>query len=284
MSVFITGGLSPELTLSGLSWGVNVASGLSLMCGILGIVGAHELGHYLACRYHGVDATLPHFLPLPIPGGFGTLGAVIRIRSPFPDRRALFDIGIAGPLAGFVVTLPVLFLATLEARVGYPVPGAPGLYLGDPILLDRVMTLMVGPPARDAVFVIGSLGMAAWFGLFLTALNLLPIGQLDGGHILYALLPRRAALLSRVAWWICLGLACYGPNWIIWALLLRLLGRQHPPTLHDDRPLGRGRVLLAVVAVVIFVVCFVPNPIPSSWSLIYDALREQIPTLPALPH
>jgi membrane-associated protease RseP (regulator of RpoE activity) len=272
LSIFITGGLVLEATPEGgVTWHIEVAQGLCLMAAILAIVGAHEAGHFIACRVHGVLSTLPHFLPLPLPGGFGTLGAVIRIQSPFPDRRALFDIAIAGPLAGFVVSLPVLLLASLEARVISLPPGALGLSLGEPWLLHHVFTFMLGPVASDAVVSIGPFGMAAWFGLFLTALNLLPIGQLDGGHILYALTPKYAGRISRIGWWTCLALAWYGPNWIIWALLLRILGQQHPSTLDDSRPVGRARIALALVAGLIFAVCFIPDPVSFSWR---EAWRE----------
>ena len=282
-SIFFAGGATLELTDRGLSFGPFFpGAGLTLMFGILAIVTAHELGHYFACRIHGVDATLPFFLPLPIPGGFGTLGAVIRIRSAFPNRQALFDIGIAGPLAGFLVSVPVLVLAGLEARAIYPLPGAGGTYFGDPLLLQWVLGSMLGPLRADAVVAIGPMGMAAWFGLFLTALNLLPIGQLDGGHIVYALTPRWAALVSRFGWWVCVGLIYFGPNWLVWAVLLRFLGRRHPPTLDDTKSLGRGRNLLALIAVAVFVMCFVPNPLVGSWSAIYAGLREMIPALPAL--
>ncbi len=216
------------------------------MCGILAIVTSHELGHYFACRYHGVDATLPFFLPLPIPGGFGTFGAVIRIRSAFPHRRALFDIGIAGPLAGFVVSAARTFPGGARGSSGVPFAGRRWALHGrsaSPELASSAFCWGLLTPVRWSWSV--HLGMAAWFGLFLTALNLLPIGQLDGGHIVYAITPRWAALVSRFGWWVCVGLVYFGPNWIVWALLLRILGRRHPPTLDDASPLGRARLVLA---------------------------------------
>ncbi len=161
------------------------------------------MGHYVACRYYGVDATLPHFIPSPVPGRgpgvwqplsmVGTFGAFIRIRGPIPHRRALFDIGVAGPLAGFLVCLPVLWLGIREAAIQPLAPDAGGLFFGEPLAFQWVSRLVHGPIPDDKTLVIGQLGLAAWFGLFVTALNLMPIGQLDGGHVTYALLREQGA-------------------------------------------------------------------------------------------
>ena len=141
------------------------------------------MGHYLACRYYGVDATLPFFIPAPAIGLVGTLGAFIRIRGPIPHRRALFDIGLAGPLAGFAVCLPVLWMGILEAKVVPAGPAEAGmLSLGEPLLFQWAATLLRGGAPEGQTLVLGPLGEAAWFGLFVTALNMMPVGQLDGGH------------------------------------------------------------------------------------------------------
>jgi membrane-associated protease RseP (regulator of RpoE activity) len=248
----------------------NVGSGLRLMVGLLAILTSHEMGHYLACRYYRVDATLPFFIPFP--SLVGTLGAFIRIRAPIPNRRALFDIGVAGPLAGFVVALPVLWLGILEARPAPFDPSNGNLYLGDPLLFQWISHLIHGALPDDVTLSVGSLGLAAWFGLFVTALNLIPIGQLDGGHVTYAVLRHRAHRISQIGWWVCVALIYFGPNWILWAILLRFLGRRHPPTLDDSAPIGRGRVIVAVISLLIFVVCFVPDPIIFSWRDFFDAV------------
>jgi len=271
LSIFLVGS-STFLSLPGRGtvFVFDLGSGLRLMIGLLSILTCHEMGHYVACRYYRVDATLPFFIPFP--SLVGTLGAFIRIRAPIPHRRALFDIGVAGPLAGFVVALPVLWLGIQEAR---PVPFDPdggGLFLGDPLLFRWISRMVHGPLADDVTLSIGSLGLAAWFGLFVTALNLIPIGQLDGGHVTYAVLRERAHRISRIGWWVCVALIYFGPNWILWAVLLRLLGRRHPPTLDDRQPVGRGRELVAVLGLVIFVVCFVPNPIIFSWPDFFEAM------------
>jgi membrane-associated protease RseP (regulator of RpoE activity) len=243
---------------------VYLTGGPRLVLGLLSILLAHEMGHYLACRYYRVDATLPYFLPFPGLSLAGTLGAFIRIRGPIPHRRALFDIGIAGPLAGFVLCMPVLVLGIAEARLLPSVPDA-GIYLGEPLIFKGAVWLLKGATPDDVTLTLGPLGLAAWFGLFVTALNLIPIGQLDGGHVTYALFRERAALVSRIGSWVCIALIYFGPNWLIWSLLLRLLGRRHPPTLDDAAPLGRARTWIGALGLVVFIGCFVPNPIVWSW-------------------
>ena len=251
---------------------VYVTGGPILVVSLMSILLAHEMGHYVACRYYKVDATLPFFIPFPILGLVGTLGAFIRIKSPIPHRKALFDIGVAGPLAGFVVCVPVLLLSLGEMTVRRLDASAAGFLLGDPLLLKAVTPLAVGAVPDDYTVVIGPLGLAAWFGLFMTALNLMPIGQLDGGHVVYALLGRRAHVVSRAAWWICVGLIYFSPSWILWAILVRILGRQHPRTLNDYEPVGRGRALVGLLALAIFVASFVPSPVVGSW----DTVRQLV--------
>jgi len=245
--------------------------GPGLVLGGMSIMLAHEFGHYFACRYYRIDATLPFFIPFP--SLVGTLGAFIRIKSPIPHRRALFDVGIAGPLMGFVVALPVLVLGFFDAAY---VPTAAfdsgtGVTLGDPLLLQGMARLFLGPAPEGMTLAIGGLGLAGWFGLVLTGLNLLPIGQLDGGHVVYALVREKAEAVSRLGFWACVGLVYFGPSWFVWALLLLFLGRRHPPTLDDMQPVGRGRVVVALLGLVVFVVSFVPNPLPDSWDIIRSA-------------
>lgn len=274
-SVFVTGVLQNSDVLIIPGHGVfevlNISAGIRLAVGLLGILLAHEMGHYLACRYYGVDATLPFFLPAPFTLA-GTFGAFIRIRAPIPHRRALFDIGVAGPLAGFAVCLPVLWLGLREAQATLLDPDAGGIFLGEPLLFQWVARIAHGPVPDQMTLTLGPLGLAAWFGLFVTALNLIPVGQLDGGHVTYGLLLRRAHQISRVGWWVCVALIYFGPNWIIWAIFLRVLGRRHPPTLNDHLPVGRGRELVGLLSLVVFVLCFVPNPIIFSWTDFFEAV------------
>ncbi|MFN8094595.1 MAG: site-2 protease family protein [Vicinamibacteria bacterium] len=272
-SIFLTGGLrSGELPDGRTLWALDVASGLRLVAGLLAILLAHEMGHYLMCRRHGVDATLPFFIPAPFLSMVGTLGAFIRIRAPIPHRRALFDIGVAGPLAGFVVCLPILLLGMREATLVPTDPKADGIFLGEPLLFQGAERLFYGHVPDSLTLNLGPLGLAAWFGLFLTALNLIPIGQLDGGHVTYALLRERAALISKVGSWVCVALVYFGPNWILWAVLVRVLGRRHPRTLDDDEPPGRVRAWVGAISLGVFVLCFVPNPIIWSWRDFFDAV------------
>ena len=283
-SVFLAGA-QPRLDVVGgrVVLLLNASDGIALAGGLLSILLAHEMGHYLACRYYGVDATLPHFIPSPWFPVFGlafwrplimigTFGAFIRIRGPIPHRRALFDIGVAGPLAGFLVCLPMLWFGIRGASVQPLAPDAGGLFLGEPLAFQWVSRLVHGPIPNDQTLVISQLGLAAWFGLLVTALNLMPIGQLDGGHVTYALLRKQAHTISRVASWVCVALIYFGPSWILWSILVRVLGRRHPPTLDDEAPVGRGRVVVGLVSLVVFVVCFVPNPIVFSWRDVFEAM------------
>jgi membrane-associated protease RseP (regulator of RpoE activity) len=256
--------------------------GLKLMAALVSILFSHEMGHYLACRYYGVEATLPFFVPgvwLPLPGFLdwvvvpfvGTFGAVIRIKSPIPSRKALFDIGIAGPLAGFLVCLPVLVLGVLEGRWMPLTGGGEGPeYLGEPLLFQWAVQLLRGPSPEGMTLAIGPLGLAAWFGLLVTALNMMPVGQLDGGHVTYALVRTRAVIVSRLGIVACLALLYFHPSWLFWSLLLLVLGRRpHPPTLEDHLPLGRVRVAVGLLGFLVFAVCFTPSPFLLTWRSLF---------------
>ena len=254
-------------------YALDIAGGLRMMIALMAILLAHEMGHYLMCRRYGVDATLPFFLPLPVLSFVGTLGAFIRIRGKMPNRKALFDIGVAGPLAGFVVCLPVLYLGMIEARLAQLTPEPDDLFFGEGLLFQAAAHLVHGSFPESLTLVIGPFGLAAWFGLFLTSLNLIPIGQLDGGHLTYAIFRRRAGVISRVGSWITVALIYFGPTWIVWSILVRVLGRDHPPTTCDEEPLGGGRILVGLLAMAIFIVCFVPEPLAWSWQDTFSALR-----------
>ena len=264
---FITDQLQRPLTLS---LGELVVRGASFGGTVILILGFHEAGHYLACRYYDVDASLPYFLPLPMPLSLaGTLGAFIRIREPIPSKRMLFDIGIAGPIAGFLLAVPALFLgAAMSTVVPAPTelpPGAVEIRFGDPLLMKLVVELMWGTPPEGQVLNLHPMTYAAWFGLLATALNLIPIGQLDGGHIAYAVLGRRSVYVTFAMLAAGMGLAFYSRTWIVWigliALMLMLFGPRHPRVDDEDVPLDRTRLLLAASAVVMFVLCFTPVPL-----------------------
>ena len=232
---------------------------------ILAILGCHEMGHYVACLRYNVLATRPFFLPAPIPLT-GTLGAFIRIKSRIPTKTALFDIGIAGPLAGFVVAVPALFIGLMLSRIDHLPQDQSGLVeLGEPLLFKAAAWLVWGQVPQGSSINMHPMAFAAWFGLLATALNLFPISQLDGGHIAYAVLGRRSTPITLVGIVMAMGLAYQSRSWIVWTVLLLVmvgvLGPHHPPTLYDDEPVDLKRKVLAVVALVILIVCFTPVPI-----------------------
>ena len=231
---------------------------------ILSILGCHELGHYYACRYYRVDASLPFFLPAPLPLT-GTLGAFIRIRARIPDKIALFDIGLSGPIAGFVIAVPALLIG-LGLSVVERVPADfSGVELGEPLLFRGAAWLIWGTLPDGMSINMHPMAFAAWFGLLATALNLFPIGQLDGGHISFAVLGRRSTIVTVVMLTAAIGLTFFSTSWIVWTILMTvmivLLGPQHPPTLNDDVTLGPGRLVIALFALLMLIVCFTPAPI-----------------------
>ena len=231
---------------------------------ILLILGAHEMGHYLACRYYQVDASLPFFIPMPIVLT-GTLGAFIKIREPIPTKRMLFDIGIAGPLAGFAFAVPALFFGVAMSPVVVVPPDLVGYNLGEPLLFKAAAWLTWGPVPEGYSLNLHPMAFAAWFGLLATALNLFPIGQLDGGHISYAVLGRRSTAVTLCAVAGAIGLTYFSLSWLVWTFLLVsmtiAMGPRHPRTIDEDLPLDRTRIWLAVAAMVVLVLCFTPNPI-----------------------
>jgi membrane-associated protease RseP (regulator of RpoE activity) len=231
---------------------------------ILAILGCHELGHYLACRYYDVDASLPFFLPAPFPLT-GTFGAFIRIREPIPSKRMLFDIGIAGPIAGFVVAIPALFLGMWLSRVVVFPSGVDGLELGEPLLFKLATRLFWGSVPDGYTVNLHPVAFGAWFGLLATALNLFPIGQFDGGHISYAVLGRKSSHVTLVMIFCAAVLTYFSISWLVWTVIatgmLLLFGRHHPRTFDEDVPLDPARRWLALFAVIMFILCFTPAPI-----------------------
>jgi membrane-associated protease RseP (regulator of RpoE activity) len=235
--------------------------GVPFAVALIGILLVHESGHYVMCRFHGVSASLPYFLPAPPVFALGTFGAFIRIRSRFPDRRALFDIGAGGPWAGFVVALAVMVVGLARSTV-LPAPPPPEvLELGDSLLTTLLTRVVLG--ADPTLVVLHPLAFAGWVGLLVTSLNLLPAGQLDGGHVLYAALGRRPRLVPAflVAFLVWLGFRGQ-PMWFFWAAVttaMTLLG--HPKTTDDLRPLGTRRQLGVLLTLGLFLLTFVPEPI-----------------------
>lgn len=233
---------------------------------LLAILGAHEMGHYVYCRRYDVDATLPFFIPMP-PFLFltGTLGAVIKIREAFPSRKVLFDIGIAGPIAGFVLLVPALFYGlTLSNIVPGPTEGTV-LSLGEPLLFKWATHLVFGTIQDGYTVNMHPMVFAAWFGLLATALNLLPFGQLDGGHITYSTLGRFAAPISLATVSGCVVMTFLSTSWLFMTVMMLVmlvtLGPRHPRVIYEHEPLGSGRIALAFFALVMLILCFTPTPI-----------------------
>ena len=257
----------PIAKLPPISGAAIIAQGLWYSGTILAILGCHELGHYLACRYYDVDASLPFFLPVPPPLLTGTLGAFIRIREPIPRKRMLFDIGIAGPIAGFLVAVPTLFFGiALSHVVRLPDPLPPFTFeLGEPLLYKFASWAVWGSIPAGYTLNMHPMAFGAWFGLLATALNLFPIGQLDGGHISYAVLGPRSTYVTFFTIAIAIALAAFfSSSWIVWTgltvVMLVMFGPRHPRVYDEDVPLDAARLALAAFAAVMFVLCFTPAP------------------------
>src|SRR5271169_1350714 len=242
--------IHPELLLLGIPFAFA----------LLAILLAHELGHYFACRYYGIDASYPYFIPAPTI--IGTMGAFIRIRSRIINRTALFDVGISGPVIGFLFAVPALALAILYSKV---VPGAQSdalIVFGNPLLV-KLLVAILRPGISPNDLLLHPVGRAAWVGLFATALNLLPSGQLDGGHILRSVNPRAHRLLSFVLpiILVALGYFLHWSGWYVWAGLLSALLFLRKAPFYDDTPLDPPRKFGALLAFLIFLLCFMPAPI-----------------------
>jgi hypothetical protein len=232
--------------------------GLPFSLTLLTILLAHEFGHYLACVYYRVDASLPYFLPAPT--FTGTLGAFIRIRGPIFSKRVLFDIGVAGPIAGFVFLLPALAIGLAYSKIIPAIAHAGAFSFGTPALL-WLLERAVFPGAATSDIYLHPVARAAWIGILATALNLLPIGQLDGGHVLYSIAGDRHKLLSRVftALLVPIGIF-FWQGWLVWAVLLLFFGMRHP-AIYDPSELDSGRRKLAWLSLIIFLLCFTLAPI-----------------------
>lgn len=242
-----------NLLLSGKFFLYGLPFSLSLMIILL----SHELGHYLACRRYGIEATLPYFIPAPTI--IGTFGAFIKIKSYIYSRKALFDIGVAGPLTGFVISLPFLFFGIKHSRI-IQTPPEGSISLGDPLMFKLLYKLFF-PESGGETILIHPIGFAAWVGLLVTSLNLMPVGQLDGGHIAYSILGSRAKFLSAGMFGIIifLGLTRWS-GWLIWAALLVILGVRHPEFVYEDQ-LDAKRYFLTLIIILIFILSFIPSPV-----------------------
>lgn len=254
----------------------TVGNGLSYATGVMVILLCHEMGHYLQARRYGVPASLPYFIPMPI-GPFGTMGAVIVQQPGVADRKAMFDIAISGPLAGLVIALPLNWWAIRESSIGPIVPGSEGWT--NPVVVEWMVALIHRPLGPGEDIALSPLLFAGWVGIFITALNLIPIGQLDGGHILYCLIGKRAHTVARWVYRLAVILVVVNllrdnyeyAAWTLMLVLIGLMGTRHPPTADDHVPLGTFRVVLGWLTLAFILIGFVRAP----------TYRGEVPDAPA---
>jgi len=241
--------------------GLNILKGIPFSFSIMSILLAHEMGHYLMSKKHGVRATLPYFIPFPHPL-IGTMGALIKIKSPIPDRKALLEIGAAGPWAGMVVAIPITIVGLMLSEV-VPVQGQEGLYLGNSLLFALLSKIIAGPIPPGHDLYLHPMAFAGWLGFFVTSLNLIPMGQLDGGHVIYSLLGKKYhRIIARITW-VSLVIAgiIWWKGWLTWAIIGLILGLDHPEPLNDHIPLTRNEKIFAIASIILFIITFIPNPI-----------------------
>jgi membrane-associated protease RseP (regulator of RpoE activity) len=284
------------------SWG-NLAAGLSFSIPLMLILFAHEMGHYVTSRRYGVDSSLPYFIPAPFPSVFfvGTFGAFIRMRTLPRSRREMFDIGAAGPWAGFVVAVVATIIGLMRSQVTPLDTSQGGVFLGNSLLFWGISRVVLGVDPNSVNVTVHPIAVAGWIGLLVTAINLLPVGQLDGGHVVYSLLGGRwHRLVSRLAWIGC-GLMVLVPyllhfpfwgGWLVWFVLIFALGLGHPATTDTDLPLRGSRKFAGWATIALFVITFTPvpvslvpaSPLPPGQSegQSYNVGQPEAPLVPAL--
>jgi len=262
---YMAGVESPLTSITGL------AQGLSFSLPLMAILLFHELGHYITARRNQVSTSLPYFIPAPYPSVFiiGTFGAFIRMKSPPRSRRVMFDVGAAGPWAGMLLAVPAVIIGLKLSEIAPLEKGMGGLELGNSILFWALSRWVLGLDPNTVTVNLHPIAFAGWIGLFVTALNLLPVGQLDGGHVVYALFGRRHRTISRLFVLLCVlmvvvplmvGWSFWG-GWLFWAVLLLFLGLGHPSTVDVDTPLDKSRRTAAWLTVALFIVTFSPVPL-----------------------
>ncbi len=238
----------------------GLVKGIPFSVSLMTILLCHEMGHYLMSRKHGTPATLPYFIPAP--SFIGTFGALIKMKPPIVHRRALLDIGSAGPLAGFVVAVAAIIIGLPLSEI-HPPTGLPpgGITLGDSLVFRILAELLLGVGPDDAEILLHPIAFAGWIGLFVTSLNLIPVGQLDGGHIVFALFPEFHSLVSKLSipLLIMMGLF-YWPGWALWGVLMVVLGTGHPPVVLPYVELDTTRRRTGWLSLAVFVLTFTPTP------------------------
>jgi len=239
---------------------------------LLGILLGHEMGHFLTCRYYKINATLPYFIPAPTL--IGTFGAFIKIKSPITRKQQLFDIGVAGPLTGFILSVPALVYGLSLSKAVPPIVRDEAVYVfGEPLILKIFGAMIFKDIPPDYGVFLHPVAFAGWVGILVTALNLFPFGQLDGGHISYALLGKKSRNLTRffLGVFIAMGIF-FWVGWFIWAFLLLFMGLKHPPVQDEGAHLSPRRKFISYVIILIFILCFIPDPIKGL--SLFDILKE----------
>jgi len=238
----------------------KIYTGFPFAVTLMGILLSHELSHYFMSRKHGVDATLPYFIPAPVTI-IGTFGAFIRMKSPISTRKALIDIGASGPIMGFIISVIAVIVGLNMSEVVSFSQTKGALSLGDSLLFSALSAAILGVTPADHDILLSPVAFAGWIGLFVTSMNLIPVGQLDGGHIAYAFLGEKQRRLSFA---LVIVLAFMGvfvwEGWLVWAVLLFVLGLRHPPVIYWETPLDPKRKIAGWVSLVIFVITFIPVP------------------------
>jgi len=237
--------------------------GFSYSVSIMTILLAHEMGHYCMSRRYGIPASLPYFLPFPL-SPFGTFGAIIKMRGTIMNKKALFDIGVAGPLSGFIVSIPFIVLGIKMSTVQLITREMTFLQLGDPLVFKILQQLLIGDIPDGYDVVLHPFGYAGWVGLFVTALNLIPVGQLDGGHIIYALFSTKSKWIFGLSIILLAILSVfYNPGWIALVIILLIFGMRHPEPLDSVTELDGKRKLIALLMLIVFLLSFTPAPFPA---------------------
>jgi membrane-associated protease RseP (regulator of RpoE activity) len=242
---------------------------------IMTILLAHEMGHYLMTRKYGIPSTLPFFIPFPMEP-FGTFGAIIRMKGIIINKRTLFDIGVAGPLCGFITAFPFIIAGILLSKVQVVIGGDHYRQLGDPLLFTILQNIFIGEIPRGFDLVLHPFAYAGWVGLFVTALNLLPVGQLDGGHVVYAVFGNKSKWIFRVSIALLAALAIfYNPGWLTLVILLLIFGMRHPQPFDVETQIDGKRKFVACIVLVIFILSFIPLPFPEmNTANILDMIRK----------
>jgi membrane-associated protease RseP (regulator of RpoE activity) len=258
-STLFVGGFS-YTSARGLSY--SVVDGLSYSFPIMSILLAHEMGHYFMSRRYGVPATLPYFIPFPF-SPFGTFGAIIKMKGIIINKKALFDIGVAGPLSGFIVSVPFIVLGIKMSKIQALTGDFSYVQLGDPLLFTILQKIMIGEVPKGSDVLLHPFGYAGWVGLFVTALNLLPVGQLDGGHVIYAVFGERSKWVFGASIMVMGALAVfYNPGWLLLVILLLIFGMHHPEPFDMETELDVKRKIIAFIIFVVFILSFTASPFP----------------------